>query len=110
MSGDPEYYGINGSDSNGDLQVDVYPIPNAVYVLDFNLVLKQDDLSDDGDIPLVPSDVIVLGAWALAVSERGEDGGAGYAELDAKFRTALNDAITIDAGNMHSTETTWCIE
>ena len=108
-SGSPYLYGINGSDSNGDIQVDVYPKPDGVYNLDFNLVLKQADLSADADILLVPSNVVVLGAWALAVSERGEDGGASFTELDAKYRSALADAISIDAGNMHTSETTWMV-
>ena len=106
----PSYYGVNGSDSSGDIQVDLYPIPDAVYNLDFNLVLKQDDLSADADIPLVPSNVLVLGAWALAVSERGEDGGAGFAELDSKYRQALSDAIAIDGSNMHDSELCWGVE
>ena len=107
IEGDPTDYGINGSDSSGDVQVDLYPIPDGVYNLDFNLVLKQADLSADTDIPLVPSNILVLGAWALAVSERGEDGGASFTELDAKYRLALGDAIAIDASNMHSSEINW---
>lgn len=103
----PMYYGMNGSDSNGDLQVDVYPIPDGVYNIDFNLVLKQSDLSADADIPKIPSNVIVAGAWALAVSERGEDGGANFNELDVRYRQSLSDAIAIDASNMHPEETTW---
>ena len=108
-TGSPYRYGINGSDSNGDIQVDLYPIPDGVYNIDFNLILKQDDLSADADVPLVPSDLIVLGAWALAISERGEDGGAGFNEIDARYRIALGDAIAIDAGNMHVSETTWYV-
>jgi len=103
----PNYYGINGSDSNGDLQIDIYPIPDAVYNLDFNLVKKQADLSSDTDIPLIPNDVIVLGAWALAVSERGEDGSTSYTELNQRYQNSLADAIAIDASNMHTTETQW---
>ena len=110
QTGEPTYYGVNGADSSGDIQVDVYPIPDAVYVLDFNLILKQAELSADADVPLVPSDVLVLGAWALAVSERGEDGGAGFAELDGKYRQALSDAIAIDGSNMHDSELCWGVE
>lgn len=107
QSGVPNYYGINGSDTNGDLQIDLYPIPDGVYNLDFNLVLKQDDLSADADIPLVPSNIIILKAWALAVSERGEDGGAGFNEIEGMYNRALNDAIAIDASNMNCSEITW---
>ena len=107
VSGSPCEYGINGSDSNGDIQVDVYPIPDGIYNLDFNLILKQADLSADTDIPKVPNDVVILGAWALAISERGEDGGASYAEIDVRYKNSLADAISVDASNMHSSETKW---
>lgn len=109
QTGSPYFYGINGSDSNGDLQVDLYPIPDAVYSVDFNLILKQADLSADADVLLVPSNVVVLGAWALAISERGEDGGVSFNEIDSRYRLALGDAISIDAGNMHFSETEWTV-
>lgn len=103
-SSSPTMYSINGSDSNGDLQVDVYPVPDGVYNLDFNIVLKQADLSADTDEPLVPSNVVVLATWALAISERGEDGGALFNEIDGQYRQALADAIAIEASNMHPSE------
>jgi len=106
-SGVPSSYGINGSDASGDIQIDVYPVPDAVYKLDINLILKQATLEEDSDIILVPSDVVVLGAWALAVSERGEDSGIAFNEIDQRYKNSLGDAIAIDASNMHPTETTW---
>jgi hypothetical protein len=109
QTGAPSLYGINGVSTDGDLQIDLYPKPDGVYSIDFNMVLSQADLSADSDIILVPSRVVELGAWALAVSERGEDGGASYNELDAKYKNALSDAISIDAANQHSSETTWCV-
>lgn len=105
----PMYYGINGSDSNGDLQVDLYPIPDGIYNIDFNLVLKQADLSVDADTPLVPHNLIVLRAWALAVSERGEDGGMNFNEIDALYIQALSDAISVDNSNQHESEVDWVI-
>ena len=109
-SGSPDKYGVNGVDSSGDMQLDLYPIPDGVYDIDVNLILKQDDLSADTDTPTVPANVLVLGAWALAISERGEDGGAMFNEVDTKYRSALSDAIAIDAANMHTNEITWCTE
>ena len=31
--GEPRYYNFNGTNANGDTQVDIYPIPNIVYSL-----------------------------------------------------------------------------
>lgn len=105
----PDFYGPNGSDSSGDMQVDLFPIPDTVYALDFNLILKQADLSATSDVPLIPNNVLVLGAWAMAVSERGEDGGASFNEIDAMYRQALSDAIALDAANQHESELTWMV-
>ena len=109
QTGSPTLYGVNGVSTDGDLQIDLHPIPDGVYSLDFNMVLNQADLSADNDVLLVPSNVVDLGAWALAISERGEDGGASYNEIDEKYRNALSDAISIDASNMCSSESTWDI-
>jgi len=74
------YYGINGVDSSGDIYVDTYPVTNAVETLNFNMVVPETALSANTDITNLPRRALVLGVWALAVSERGEDGGASYTE------------------------------
>jgi hypothetical protein len=49
---------------------------------------------------------VVLGAWAKAISERGEDGGQNTIEQQMLYKSALSDAIAIDEGRVHG-ETTW---
>ena len=34
----PLYYNFNGVDGNGDTQVDLYPIPDAAYTVNFNII------------------------------------------------------------------------
>jgi len=99
----PMYYSVNGVDSNGYLRVDLWPIPNSVELINFNMVLPEGTLSDDTDTTLLPERVLILKAWALAISERGEDGGVPYSEADQRFRQALGDAIALDASH-HSSE------
>ena len=108
-SASPIAYGPNGADSNGDIYLDLYPIPDGVYTVNVDVILPQADLSADNDVLLVPSNVVTLGAWALAISERGEDGGVGFAEMDAKYRLALGDAIAADASNQHLSELMWTV-
>ena len=72
-SGPPIYYNFNGQ-SAGDPNLNVYPIPNAVQTLRFNIVIPQDDFSADATQLIVPEWPVILGAWGRAVSERGEDG------------------------------------
>ena len=74
--GIPMYYNINGVDPLGDPNVDVYPVPNGAYDLRFNLIIPQDDLLADTDVPLVPSYLIEQGALVYALYERGEDSAA----------------------------------
>lgn len=98
--GSPMFYDINGNDSNGDPYANVYPIPNAIEVINFNLVIPQDNLSTDSEILTVPEWPVILGAYMRAISERGEDGGQSYGEMRNDYISALSDAIGIDSGNV----------
>lgn len=103
-NGAPMYYNFNGVDSNGDTQVDVYPIPDGTYTLRFNMVLPQADLVNDADVMQVPANVVIEGVIARALSERGEDGG--LQEQEIRYRNMLSDMIAIEAGNRPE-ETVW---
>jgi hypothetical protein len=100
----PQFYNYNGVDSNGDTQIDIYPIPDAVYDIRFNVILPQDDLSSDTDVIKVNAQVVIEGTLARAVSERGEDGG--NQDLEARYRNMLADLIAIEANNRPD-EITW---
>lgn len=99
QTGSPWLYDINGN-TNGDPNVDLYAIPDAVYTINFNLIIPQDDFTADGETLTVPSWPVILGAYMKAISERGEDGGRSYAEVANDYQKALSDAIAIDAGNV----------
>lgn len=105
-TGKPRNYTFNGVSSDGDIQVDVYPIPDAVYSLRFNFVIPQAKLTDNETVLLVPSEPVILGAYARAVAERGEDGGLSTAEATALAANSLNDAIAIEANHFPS-ELVW---
>ena len=92
----PSYYDINGN-SSGDPNVDLYPIPDAAYIINFNMIVPQSDFSADDTELVVPSWPVILGAYAKALSERGEDAGTQFAEAANMYQTALSDAIAIDA-------------
>jgi hypothetical protein len=103
-SGAPMFYNFNGVDSNGDTQIDVYPIPDGAYTLRFNMVLPQADLENDTDAIQVPANVVIEGVIARALSERGEDGG--LQEQEIRYRNMLSDMIAIEAGSRPE-ETVW---
>lgn len=104
--GDPYFYSFNGVDSNGDSQVDFYPVPEGVQTIRFNVTIPQDDLASNTDRLQVPSEPVVQGALARAISERGEDGGRLSNDQYAMYRSALADEIAMEAGRF-ADETIW---
>ena len=97
-SGSPDYYAVNGVDVNGDIQVDVYPIPDAAYTIRFYGYAPSAELTSDSDTILVPKNPVVSLAWAKAIEERGEDGGINVSSQYAVAKQALADFIAIEAG------------
>ena len=98
QKGAPAYYNFNGVNSNGDTQVDLYPIPNGVYNIRFNIIKPQVPLATDADILLVPHEPVIFNAVARALAERGEDGGIMSSEMYALYTQSLGDAIAIESG------------
>jgi hypothetical protein len=102
--GSPYYYNFNGTNSDGDTQVDLYPIPNGVYNIRFNVIRPQVELVANSDKILVPHEPVVLGALARAQAERGEDGGVQSAETYALFKQSLADAIGLESARYFEEE------
>lgn len=96
ISGAPSYYTFNGVNSAGDTAVDIYPIPDGVYALRFNSILRTAELSNDTDAVNIPNLPIVLLATAFAARERGETGGTSATELFTIADKALAEAIALD--------------
>jgi hypothetical protein len=105
-TGSHAYYRFNCVDANGDTQVDVYPKPDGVYTLRFNVVQRRPDLSADTDTVIVPSRPIVLLAQAMAIEERGEDGGNASTWAYQQAQAALSDEIALDSAR-HPEELIW---
>lgn len=106
QKGSPQYYNFNGTDSNGDTQVDLFPIPNGTYNLRFNIIKPQEPLVNNADILLVPHEPVILGALARAQAERGEDGGVQSGETYSLYRQSLSDAISLES-NRYIEESQW---
>jgi len=98
QKGSPAYYNFNGTNSNGDTQVDLYPIPNGAYNLRFNIIKPQVPLAVNADTLLVPEEPVILGALARAQAERGEDGGVQAGETYQLMKQSLADAIALESG------------
>jgi len=97
LVGAPDRYNFNGVDANGDTQVDLYPIPDGVYNVRFNVIKPQLPLSTDSSRLLVPHEPVIFNACARAFAERGEDGGIASGEMYALYNQSLADAIAIES-------------
>jgi hypothetical protein len=106
QTGSPYYYSFNGVSSDGDTQVDIYPIPDKAYTVRFNAIQRTAELSENSDQVLIPYQAILLLAYAKAIEERGEDGGVNSSSAYATAQRALNDAIAFDAAK-HPEELIW---
>lgn len=104
--GKPIYYNFNGVNSNGDTLVDIYPIPDKVYDIRFNMILPQPLLVANADYLKVPYEPVVYLAYAKALAERGEDGGLAANEAYGLYRQSLADAISIESGR-YAEEQQW---
>jgi hypothetical protein len=102
----PMYYSYRGLDSSGDTKVEVWPLPDAVYNLRFELFVPQLDISNSSDIIKVPAHLVQLLAYSKAIAERGEDGGLQASEAYQLYRLALADAIALE-GARDETATNW---
>jgi len=104
--GEPRYYSFNGVSTDGDTQVELYPVPNGAYDIRFNVVLRSLPLVEDADKLEIPAKAVQLLAYAKAIEERGEDGAVSAQSAYATAERTLNDAIALDAAR-HPEETIW---
>ncbi len=98
-TGEPLYYAFNGSDSSNNLKVDLSPVPTEAHTISFDIVKPQDDLTLAATVLKIPSKPVILGAWARAIAERGEDGGTQSSIMAQETGEALKQAIILDSGN-----------
>lgn len=106
VTGPTSHFNFNQADSNGDLKVTVYPTPDAAYTLKLYVYKPQAALSAATDTPLVPEEPIILGAYARALVERGEDGGLNSSEAYQLFKSSLADYIAIQSA-YNPADTIW---
>jgi hypothetical protein len=97
VQGIPSEFCFNGVDGSGDTKIDVYPIPDGVYTLVFDVIVPQAALSSDSTTVKVLDYLVTQSAYARALIERGEDGGTASSEAYALFRGMLSDAIAMES-------------
>jgi len=101
----PMYYTMQGVDTNGDMKVNFWPVPDAVYSIRFSLIVPEADFSTDSSTTLLAKEPVVLGAFARALVERGEDGGLTSSEAYALYKSALSDLIALELARSPENDT-----
>jgi len=98
-SGRPNHYCFNGVDTSGNLKVDLSPVPIATETISFDIVKYQDSLTLAATTLKIPAQPVILGAWARALAERGEDGGTQSSLAAEEAAASLRQSIIIDGGH-----------
>ena len=98
-TGEPHYYGFNGADSSNNLKIDLSPTPNKAEIISFDMVKYQDVLTEASTVIKIPTKPVILGAFARALAERGEDGGTQSSIAAQEAGVAVSQAVMLDAGN-----------
>ena len=107
-TGEPLYYGFNGADATNNLKVDLSPIPIAAQTISFDIIKYQDELTEATTVIKIPTKPLILGTWARAIAERGEDGGTQSSIAAQEASNSLSQAIMIDSGKIQY-ESDWFI-
>ncbi len=106
IAGEPKYYTTAGIDSSGQIKLKLYPASETADTLTVSVIKPEAELVNDTDTTVLPHLPLVLKAYTLAVSERGEDGGAGWEETAQATSVAIGDAILQDQ-QWFADELTW---
>ena len=96
QSSRPVYFAWSGNDGT-DSKVELFPTPDGIYNISFNMTVPQVSLMDDADILMVASEPVIAGAFARALVERGEDGGLSSSEAYSVFKSILSDYIAVES-------------
>ena len=95
-TGIPSEFTFSGVDASGDTKVELFPVPNGVFTVMFDLAVPQAALSADATTVKVLDYLVAQSAYARSLIERGEDGGTNSSEAYALFRGMLSDAIALE--------------
>lgn len=106
----PAWWRTNVVPNTDTLQLELHPIPDAVYQLTVYVVIPDDDFTSDTQVIQVPYYPVVLGAYVLALSERGDEGSTSEQRAQADYQSALSDAIAQDSWRQtNGMESDWTI-
>lgn len=93
----PTMYTWGQIDTDGVPTLEVYPIPDDTYELYAHVKIPRDIITDETVNVDLPPRPIILGSYAKALQERGEDQGMNLVHAQKTYELALGDAVQYDA-------------
>lgn len=107
----PRFYSYIGQTAASTSTFYFYPKSDASYTLRVSYSRKPDlsNTMDDSTFVKIPEMPVILRSWALAISERGEDGGALSNEVDMMFMNSLADSISLYESNNPCNNLSWVV-
>lgn len=93
---EPYAYAQAGYNNTQSMQVRFHQIPDAVYSMDVEVIIPEEDITTDAGYTKVPWYPVYLKALAYAIRERGEDEGESYSEMTIAYNQALGDAVAYE--------------
>ena len=102
----PSYWRTRGYDNQGDMIIELYPVPDTVYDFTCWAYNPQEPLTTDVSVLVLScaETAIMHGTWARCISERGEDGGQLFDEVTKKYNDYLATAISRDRSHYDSAD------
>jgi hypothetical protein len=97
--GIPSNYSVSGQ-SGDDAQIQFWPVPDGAYTIKVPVFIPDAELVNTNDVVNVPQNPIILGAWARAISERGEDQGFKTTDQYVMYQNALSFEIALDVARV----------
>mgnify|MGYP003149323061 FL=1 len=93
---EPFAYAHAGYNSTQSMKIRFFLVPDAVYNMDVEVIIPEEDMTTETDFTKVPWYPVYLKALALAIRERGEDDGEASSEIQMAYQQALGDAVAYE--------------
>lgn len=97
----------SGLDSNYDVIVEVYPVPDVAQTLAFNVYVPQAELSDGSTICRIPQNVLIEEVIARLMHERGDENAPQPVPGQTFLRADLLAAAIVDDQSVDHNEMDW---
>ena len=95
-NGSPSTWAFNSQETDGDMTIDLNPIPDDTYTLRVLCKKHQAAMSADATVLLIPDQPVIQQALAFLLEERGDTGGSNNMTQQGRADRVLADYVGLD--------------